>query len=215
MPGATFVALEGSAANIWEQETTGALAALAEFLELPPPVVPARPSRPSRPLVVLFTDLEGSTALTSALGDRLAQELLREHDLLVRSLLDAWGGREVKHTGDGMMTSFPSVSGALSAAAGLQAALGERNAGQEVTPLVVRVGINAGEPLEERGDLYGTVVQLAARLCASAEPGQVVVSNVVRELAAGKGFGFDDLGHADLKGFPEPVRRWALRPPAG
>jgi adenylate cyclase len=175
--------------------------------------VPARAARSTPPRTVVFTDLEGSTALTSALGDRAAQQLLHEHDALVRNVLAAWGGREVKHTGDGIMASFPSVSGALRAASGLQLALGERNAGASSMPaLVVRVGINTGEPLEEGDDLYGTVVQLAARLCAAAEPGQVLVSNVVRELAAGKGFHFDDLGEGTLKGFPEPVRRYALVP---
>ena len=216
VPGAEFVPLEGSAANLWEQDTAEALAALADFLGLPPSVVPGTVRRPSPPRTVVFTDLEGSTALTSALGDRAAQELLHEHDLLVRSVLDAWGGREVKHTGDGIMASFPSVSGALSAAAGLQQALGERNAGSASAPaLVVRVGINTGEPVEEGDDLYGTMVQLAARLCAAARPGQVLVSNVVRELAAGKGFRFDDLGAGTLKGFPDPVHRYALRPSDG
>ena len=213
IPGAAFVPLEGSAANLWEQDTTAALSALATFLDLPASIVPRAGGRPGPPRTVVFTDLEGSTALTSALGDRAGQELVREHDQLVRTVLDAWGGREVKHTGDGIMASFPSVSGALSAAAGLQRALGERNAGSSSAPaLAVRVGINTGEPLEEGDDLYGTVVQLAARLCAAADPGQVLVSNVVRELAAGKGFRFDDLGPATLKGFPEPVHRFALRP---
>jgi class 3 adenylate cyclase len=213
VPGAEFVALEGSAANLWEQDTGGALTAVAAFLGLPESIVPARAARSTPPRTVVFTDLVGSTALTSALGDRAAQQLLHEHDALVRNVLAAWGGREVKHTGDGIMASFPSVSGALRAASGLQLALGERNAGASSMPaLVVRVGINTGEPLEEGDDLYGTVVQLAARLCAAAEPGQVLVSNVVRELAAGKGFHFDDLGEGTLKGFPEPVRRYALVP---
>jgi class 3 adenylate cyclase len=211
IPGAGFVPLEGSTANLWEQDTARAMVALADFLDLPADVIPTAGRRSGPPRTVVFTDLEGSTALTSAVGDRAAQEVLREHDVLVRTLLDAWGGREVKHTGDGIMASFPSVSGALSAAIGLQQALGERNAGSPEAPLVVRVGINAGEPLEEGDDLYGTVVQLAARLCAAADPGEVLVSNVVRELAAGKGFRFDDLGDATLKGFPEPVHRFALR----
>jgi class 3 adenylate cyclase len=212
IPDAEFVPLEGSAANLWEQDTAPVLSALVNFLGLPASIVPRPGARPGPPRTVVFTDLEGSTALTSALGDRAAQELLHEHDQLVRSVLDAWGGREVKHTGDGIMASFPSVSGALSAAAGLQQAVGERNTGSSTAPaLRVRVGINTGEPLEEGDDLYGTVVQLAARLCAAAEPGQVLVSNVVRELAAGKGFHFDDLGSASLKGFPEPVHRYALR----
>ena len=215
IPEASFVALAGSSANLWEEDTDAALEAIGDFLELPGPLVAPARRRPSPTRAVVFTDVEGSTAFTSALGDRAAQDLLHEHDTLVRTLLDAWGGREVKHTGDGIMASFSSVSGALSAATGLQHALRARAGAADGPALAVRVGVNAGEPLEEGDDLYGTVVQLAARLCAAADPGQVLVSNVVRELAAGKDFRFEDLGEAALKGFPEPVQRYSLRPSDG
>ena len=75
----------------------------------------------------------------------------------------------------------------------------------------VRIGINAGEPIAEDGDLFGTTVQLARRICDHAEPGDVVVSDVVRQLAAGKGFLFADAGASALKGFDEPVRLYSLR----
>ncbi len=75
----------------------------------------------------------------------------------------------------------------------------------------MRVGLNAGEPIAEDHDYFGTAVQLAARICDRAEPGQVLVSNVVRELCAGKNFTFEDVGAATLKGFPEPVRLFEVR----
>ncbi len=152
---------------------------------------------------ILFTDLESSTALTQAIGDDRAQEVLRGHDDAVRAALTAHDGEEVKHTGDGIMAAFGSAVGAVEAALQIQREL----AGAEVR---VRVGLNAGEPIAEDDDYFGAAVQLAARVCDRAEPGQVLVSNVVKELCTGKLFQFDDQGEATLKGFPEPVRLFVV-----
>ena len=78
-------------------------------------------------------------------------------------------------------------------------------------PIRVRVGLNAGEPIAEEKDLYGTAVNLAARICGHAEAGQILVSDVVQQLAAGKGFAFADKGEATLKGFEKPVRLHEVR----
>ncbi len=78
-------------------------------------------------------------------------------------------------------------------------------------PIRVRIGLNAGEPIAEEKDLYGTAVQLAARICAHAEPGQILAPIVVRELAAGKQFLFADQGEVALRGFDEPVRLYEVR----
>jgi len=75
----------------------------------------------------------------------------------------------------------------------------------------IRIGLNAGEPVAEEADLFGAAVQLAARVCARAEPGQVLAANVVRELAAGKRFLFSDLGEVVLRGFEDPVRLYEVR----
>ena len=152
---------------------------------------------------LLFTDLESSTALTQALGDAKAQEVLHGHNDAVRAALAAHDGGEVKHTGDGIMAAFGSAVSAVEAALQIQREL----AGAEVR---VRVGLNAGEPIAEEGDFFGTMVQLASRVCDRAEPGQVLVSNVVRELCTGKGFTFVDQGETTLKGFGEPVRLFAV-----
>jgi class 3 adenylate cyclase len=151
---------------------------------------------------ILFTDMEGSTSLTERLGDAGAQELRRTHDSIVRDALKAQGGSETKHTGDGIMASFPSASRAIACAVSVQRAI----AGQGETPLRVRIGLNAGEPVAEEDDLFGTAVNLAKRICDQAEPGQILVSDVVQQLAAGKGFTFADKGEANLKGFEKPVR---------
>ncbi len=156
---------------------------------------------------ILFTDMEGSTTLTERLGDAKAQELRRTHDSIVRDALKAQGGSETKHTGDGIMASFPSASRAIECAVAVQRAI----AGQGETPLRVRIGLNAGEPVVEEKDLFGTAVNLAKRICDQAEPGQILVSDVVQQLAAGKGFTFADKGEATLKGFEKPVRLHEVR----
>ncbi len=161
-------------------------------------------------VTILFTDMEGSTSLTQRLGDAGAQELLRTHNAIVRDALKAHDGSEIKHTGDGIMTSFPTASKALACATAIQTAFTQRNeTGEE--PIKVRIGLNAGEPVAEEEDLFGTAVQLAARVCAQAEPGQVLAANVVRELAAGKPFLFSDQGDVVLRGFEDPVRLYEVR----
>jgi class 3 adenylate cyclase len=157
-------------------------------------------------LTIMFTDIESSTSMTQRLGDEAAQDVLRGHNEVIRAALKTHGGAEVKHTGDGIMASFGKASSALACATSIQRAFEEHNnerAGQRVR---VRIGLNAGEPVAEDGDLFGTSVQLAARICARAEPGQILASNVIRELAAGKQFLFADHGDVIFRGFGDPVR---------
>jgi pimeloyl-ACP methyl ester carboxylesterase len=211
VPDATFVALDGVAHNTWEERPSQALAALSRFLDVPP-VTPG-PGAPGegRPMVVLVTDMVDSTAWTTRLGDRRAQELVRAHNSVVRAALATWGGTEVRHTGDGILASFPAVSPALRCAVEVQRRLADlRRHEEDPLPLQVRIGLNAGEPLPEEGDLHGTVVQLACRVCETARPDEVLASNVVRELAAGKGFAFRRREDVALKGFEEPVVLYAV-----
>ncbi|HEY5625990.1 MAG TPA: alpha/beta fold hydrolase [Dehalococcoidia bacterium] len=164
---------------------------------------------------ILFTDVKGSTALTDRLGDAKARELLREHERITRDALKAHGGSEVKTLGDGFMASFSSATKALECAIALQQAFAERNESAE-EPILVRVGLNAGEPIAEddpggRSDLFGTAVNMAARIAAKAEGGEVLVADVVRQLVAGKEFLFADRGETELRGFEDPVRVFEVR----
>ena len=154
---------------------------------------------------IVFTDLSGSVAQTSQLGDAGHLELLQVHNKIVRHELAAHGGREVKHTGDGIMAAFTSVAAAVGFAIAAQRAFRDHNAGNAV-PLDVKIGISAGEPVTDNNDdLFGASVQLAARLCDIAPAGEIRVSLAVRELSAGKQFRFDDCGPVQLKGLPEPT----------
>jgi class 3 adenylate cyclase len=160
---------------------------------------------------IVFTDIEGSTRMTQRLGDLGAMELLRDHNEIVRSALKEHGGSEVKHTGDGIMASFFSVTSALQSTIVIQRSLLEHNQAHEEAAVHVRVGLSAGEPVCDGGDLFGSAVQLARRICDAAEPGCIFTSNVIRELAIGKSFTFMDRGEASLKGFDDPVRLHELR----
>lgn len=158
---------------------------------------------------VLFTDIAESTTLTQALGDEAALAMLGVHDTIVRDALSASGGREVKHTGDGIMASFISAAGAVRCAIEIQRQLDKHSQENPDRPLKVRVGAAAGEPVEQHNDLFGSTVQLAARLCAHAQPEQILVSNAIAELCIGKGLSFEDVGDVTLKGFNSPVRAHA------
>ncbi len=156
-------------------------------------------------VTVLFTDMVGSTDMTQAKGDAAAQEVVRRHNGIVRQALSEFDGREVKHTGDGIMASFASTANAVDAAIAIQRAVNAHNATTPDIPVHLRIGINAGEPIQEEDDLFGTTVQLAARICAHAQADQVLCSNVVRELSHGRSRRFGALGEHPLKGFRDPV----------
>ena len=158
---------------------------------------------------VLFTDIVNSTTLTQSLGDEAALALLGVHNAVVRNALAELGGREVKHTGDGIMASFVSTVAAGRCAIHIQRELEKHAQANPELPLKVRVGAAAGEPVEQHNDLFGSTVQLASRLCAHAQPEQILVSNAIAELCLGKGLQFEDLGEVVLKGFGYPVRAHA------
>jgi class 3 adenylate cyclase len=158
---------------------------------------------------VLFTDVVNSTTLTQSLGDEAALAILGVHDTIVRDALSASGGREVKHTGDGIMASFVSAASAVRCAIQIQRELDKHAQANPERPLKVRVGAAVGEPVEQNNDLFGSTVQLASRLCAHAQPEQILVSNAIPDLCIGKGLIFEELGEVVLKGFGSPVRAHA------
>jgi len=112
--------------------------------------------------------------------------------------------------GDGFMASFSSATRALESAIDMQRAFARHNE-SAAEPILVRVGLNAGEPIVEEADLFGTAVIEAARIAAAAKGGEILVSDVVRQLAKGKDFLFTDRGEVALRGFDEPVRLYEVR----
>jgi class 3 adenylate cyclase len=213
IPDARLVLLEGAALFPWIGDMETVASAIDEFLGEAEPAPAARgaPSREPGDLVtILFTDVEGSTALTERLGDAKARAVLRNHERTVREALRAHGGAEVKAMGDGFMASFSSATRALECAIAMQRAFAAHDDEHPETPIRVRIGLNAGEPIAEDEDLFGTAVIMAARIAAQAKGKEILVANVVKELAAGKGFLFADRGEVALRGFEGPVRLYEV-----
>ena len=171
LPNAQLAVLNGDALLPYLGDVPETLSVIERFLGIPSDTSPQATSFQT----IMFTDLESSTALTQKVGDAAAQDVLHGHNDAVRKSLEDNGGRAVKHTGDGIMAAFPSAVRAVEAALQIERDL----AGGEVR---VRIGLNAGEPIAEDDDFFGTAVQLAARVCDRAEPGQVLVSRVVADL---------------------------------
>jgi class 3 adenylate cyclase len=199
------VVLEGEALVPYLDDWEAVASAIDEFLGDAPSLPKATPSTPATVHTILFTDVEGSTALAQRLGDAKAREILREHERITREALAAHGGSEVKTMGDGFMTSFGSATSALECAIAIQRGIEEWNA-SDGERMSVRIGLNAGEPIEEDDDLFGTAINEAARICSTAAGGEILVAAVVRDLAKGKNFLFNDRGATSLRGFEEPVR---------
>jgi adenylate cyclase len=116
----------------------------------------------------------------------------------------------VKTIGDAFMAEFGVPSAAVEAAIEAQRNIREEFADSDV-PVRIRIGINAGEPIEENGDLHGASVVIAKRLESAADTNGILVSDIVKQMVTGKDFDFEDRGPVELKGFDEPVRAWAVR----
>jgi class 3 adenylate cyclase/pimeloyl-ACP methyl ester carboxylesterase len=208
LPNARFVQLPGNVHAPYLGDCQSVIEAVRVFLDEDPesravaPQPAKEPAASSTFRTILFTDLVGHTEMMSRLGDERGRAVLREHEDITRNVLRQHGGTEVKTMGDGFMASFGSVTKAVECAIVLQRAFAER----EGEALAVRVGLNAGEPIEEDGDLFGATVILASRIAAKAGAGEILVADTVRGLCSGKGFPFADRGDFVAKGFEEPVR---------
>jgi adenylate cyclase len=156
-------------------------------------------------IAVMFTDIVGSTAMTQNHGDAAAQEVVRTHNRIVRAALTTYQGREVKHTGDGIMASFSNTAQGVEAAIYIQRKTYQDNATNPTVPLGIKIGINAGEPIVEDDDLFGTTVQLAARIVDKAANYQIFVSETVKGICQGKAIQFQSRGTREMKGFKEPI----------
>ena len=159
---------------------------------------------------ILFTDLQSSTSILQAVGQAAFMVLLTEHDLIIRRALVASRGREVKHTGDGIMASFDEVASALQCSMAIQAGFEARAEQGQPPELRVRIGIAAGEPVDHNDDLFGSTVTLASRICDAAAAGRILTSDLVRDLGVERGFTFDDGRELVLKGFSDSIRVFEL-----
>src|SRR4030095_378954 len=177
-------------------------------------------------ITIFFSDIRGFTDTTKELGNEGATQLVREQDAIVRSHIEAFGGDVVKTHGDSFMVTFKATRAAILCAIAIQRAIAQLNRNKSGPRTALGMGINTGEPIrQEDGDYIGGTVNLAARICAAADSGQILVSESTRYVAGrielrrsdGGVVEYVDLGLHELKGFPEAKRLFevAWRPTLG
>ncbi len=209
--GALFLPLEGyNHLPATHDEAMELVTPIVEFLAKGQDRSRTPPVDVGVPITLLSADIEASTSLKRRLGDMGAQRLVRAHNEAVRRAIESYNGNEVKHTGKGITASFFSPSRAIGCALHIQRTLAKRNAANPEDAVKVRFGLNAGEPLAGDIDPFGASAQLAQQICERAEPGQVLVSDVVRQLVVGKGFVFKRPVVKVLRGLDEPVGLYML-----
>jgi serine/threonine protein kinase/class 3 adenylate cyclase len=224
--------------------TTGdiytSIVAVADSVQRDRPDLRAQ-AAPDGTVTLMFSDIEGSTALNEQLGDARWMELLKAHNAVIDAQVKAHGGHTVKTMGDGYMVAFPSAAAGLRCAIAIQRALQESRppVGAGLAPIPgappgpgappamveqqaatggrdsvrVRIGLHTGEAVRDGDDFYGRHVNFAARVAASAVGGEVLVSSLVRGLVAPAGeFAFDDGREVELKGITGRHRVYAARP---
>jgi class 3 adenylate cyclase/pimeloyl-ACP methyl ester carboxylesterase len=213
IPNAQLVMLKGLPTGDLAKIIQG----IGELLGTDSTAMPSR--RDERPAesgvrTILFTDIVEHTAMMGRLGDKAGRDVLREHETLTREVLRAHGGSEIKTMGDGFMASFSSPTRAVECAIALQRAFEEMHHGPGADlskePIHIRIGLNAGEPIEEGGDLFGATVIMASRIATHAKGSEILASDVVRGLCSGKGFLFADRGENVLRGFEDAVRLYEV-----
>jgi class 3 adenylate cyclase len=206
IPDARLALLEGTSPMPFLGDTDAVLNAIDEFLgEGEEVTAPAK--LPEGMAVLLFADIAESTALTEKLGDSAFRAKARELDTSLRSVIRESGGTAVegKVLGDGVLAVFTSARQAIDCALRCEAA-------SQPLGLQLHLGIHAGDVIREGNNVYGGAVNIAARIAAASEPGEVLVSDTVRGLArTSAGVSFDDRGEHELKGVGEPQRLFAIR----
>jgi class 3 adenylate cyclase len=200
IPGARYVELSGLDHFPWFGDSDAVIEEIREFLT--GVRVAAEPDRVLA--TVMFTDVVGSTERAASLGDRRWRDLLDAHDAATRRQLVAFRGQEVKTTGDGFLATFDGPARAIRCARAIREAAAELH-------LEVRVGLHTGE-IEVRGDdIGGVAVHIGQRVSALAQPSEIVVSSTVKDLVAGSGIEFENLGEHELRGVPDTWRLFAVR----
>jgi class 3 adenylate cyclase len=215
IPDARFATVPHRDGQLWTDEETRVV---EDFLGVnqddpaprPSVALPSRGRAPSAFRTILFTDMVGHTEMMQRLGDAKGREVLRDHERITREALQQHGGDEVKTDGDSFMATFISPSAAVECAIALQRAFA-RHAEADGEPIVVRMGLNVGEPIEEEGDFFGSAVILASRIRDLAGGGEILVPEAVRHMLSGKSFVFADRGEFAMKGFDESMRLYEVR----
>jgi len=204
MPNARMVEFEGDDHTFWYQGAEEWLGEVQEFLT----GARAEPEVERVLATVLFTDIADSTRTAAELGDKRWRELLERHRRAVRDALGRFKGREVKSIGDGFLATFDGPARAIECARAIIHSA-------EQSGIAVRAGLHTGECEVMGEDIGGIAVHIAARVSATAQPREVLVSRTVKDLVAGSGIQFADRGVHALKGVPDSWQLYAVEDAAG
>jgi class 3 adenylate cyclase/pimeloyl-ACP methyl ester carboxylesterase len=210
IPDALFKILNGTAHPPWYGESKQIIEEILEFLgegETPGQVdktetLAAEDTEIVEQATIVFTDIVSSTDLVTQVGDAAARDLFIKHDKIVRNQLEKYGGKELQNLGDGFMLSFVSASAAIKCACKIQQQISEA-----LSSIQVRVGINTGEVVRrEAKHPFGQAVVVASRIVSECKGGQLLVSDVTKQITAGSGFSFIERGTFQPKGFNDSIR---------
>jgi class 3 adenylate cyclase len=210
IPDALFKILNGTAHPPWYGESKQIIEEILEFLgegETPEQVdktetLAAEDSEIVEQATIVFTDIVSSTGLVTQVGDAAARDLFIKHDKIVRNQLKKYGGTELQNLGDGFMLSFASATAAINCACKIQQQIFEN-----LPKIQVRIGINTGEVVRrEAKHPFGQAVVVASRIVSECKGGQLLVSDVTKQLTAGSGFSFIERGTFQPKGFNDSIK---------
>jgi class 3 adenylate cyclase len=200
IPGARMIEMEGEDHWPWIDDPDEVCDHIEEFV-----TGARRVPEPDRMLAtVLFTDIVASTERAAEIGDRRWRELLEAHEESFRRELERQGGQEVKTTGDGFLATFDGPARAIRCAKAAASAI-------RALGINIRAGIHTGECERRNGDIGGIAVHIGARVMSQADPGEVLVSNTVKDLTVGSDIEFEERGERELKGVPGSWRLYAAR----
>ncbi len=211
IPGARFIALEGyNHLPATHEEAMELVNPIVTFLAEGQDRSEALRAAVGMPITLLFAAIEGSASLKRRVGENGDKKLLRAHYDAVRRAIESYHGKEVSHTAKGIMASMFSASRAVGCALHIQRVITKRNAVNPDDAVKIRIGLDAVQRAGQYDGFNGASAQLARRICEVAEPGEILVSDAVRQVVSGKGFKFEPAGVNRLKGVDEPVALYRL-----
>lgn len=160
-----------------------------------------------KPITIMFTDIVNYSKIAEDNGDLFAQRIVQLHNIIVRSAIKKYNGIEIKHIGDGILSSFNLSSNGTQAAIEIQQELYDHNKNYPAMPIHIRIGINVGEVLLADGEIYGSSINLASRVCNAAGPDRIFVTGIVKSRCENENqlFCFQDKGKYVIKGFSDPI----------
>jgi class 3 adenylate cyclase/pimeloyl-ACP methyl ester carboxylesterase len=214
IPNSLFKVLKGNIHIIWLGDTSGIIKEVLDFVGKDPATAitesaledSAGMSETAEQATIVFSDIVSSTDLVNSLGDAKARDIFLQHDKIIRDTIIKYNGTELQNLGDGFMLSFESATSAIKCACAIQ-----KEITQNLSQIPIRIGINTGEVIRREGRRpFGQAVVLASRIVSECEGGQILISDISKQLAAGGNFSFSEMGKFNPKGFDDSIKLHAV-----